>query len=371
MEIDDHIEKSEEGLEQLIAAANMFEENHYLEAIKQKKLSDYNILQLTEEVKLWHSRIRKESLKLASFSEHWIEDYATANNRRFQDAYDLFAKVRSSISSSRKIFRKFCRRSMKNPINANASNHVTKRSLLSAHIVGRDIFGLKSYNENVETLYESIKEFFSTLIITLALCHRMLRDEAIVKKDGDRCLEIYKKCRESILSSAKLFAKTFGIQVKQVSESELIKRRKNAKNIKEFAQKNYHHFNKEEYMTIVAYEVISDSNKNGMSETETILWKSNIEMVKKVRNAIANIERLVPGKKKIGGLLMLEFIKWCHVEKNHEHKLYEYFCNTYQGTVPPVGWTQIFNTKKDLKISDDELASAFQKELDKIEQIAA
>lgn len=371
MEIDDHIEKSEEGLEQIIAAAEMFEENHYLEAIKQKKLDEYKILRLTEDVKLWHSRMRKEALKLAMFSEHWIEDYATANNRRFQDAYNLFSKVRSSICSSRKIFRKFCRRTNKIPTNINASKHVTDRSILSAHVVGRDIFGLKSYNENVEILYETIKEFFSTLVLTLALCHRMIRDEAIVKNDGDRCLEIYKKCREAVLSSAKLLAKTFGIQIKQISKNELVERRKNAKSIKEFAQKNYHCLNKEEYLTLVAYEVISESSRNGMSKTETVLWGDNIDMVKKVRKAIINIEKLVQGKKKISGLLMLEFIKWCHVKKKHEHKLYDYFCETYQGSVLPVGWTQIFNTQKNLNISDEELANAFQKDLDSIEQIAA
>ena len=42
MKIDDNIEKSEDGLEQLIDAALMFEENHYLDAIRQKKLDEYN-----------------------------------------------------------------------------------------------------------------------------------------------------------------------------------------------------------------------------------------------------------------------------------------------------------------------------------------
>ena len=104
MKIDDNIEKSEDGLEQLIDAALMFEENHYLEAIRQKKLDEYDILQLTESVRLWHSRVKKESLKLAALSEHWIEEYATNCNTRFKEAYDLFVKVRSCISSSRRIF---------------------------------------------------------------------------------------------------------------------------------------------------------------------------------------------------------------------------------------------------------------------------
>lgn len=371
MELVDRIEKSEEGLEQLITAALMFEENHYLEAIKQKKLSEYDILQLTEDVRLWHSKMRKESLKLSLFSEHFLDEFATDNNNRFHDAYALFNKVRSNINGSRKMFRKFCRRIMKNPTNENASNSVIDRSILSAHVVSRDIFGLKSYSENVEILYNEMKGFFTTLVLTLALCHRMIREEATIMKDAERCLEIYKKCREDILSSARIFARTFNIKTEKVSESELLEHRKNAKSMKEYAHKHYHHINKAENLTVVAYEIVCDSDRNGLSKIEELLWQGDVEMVKKVREVIAIFDKLVVGKKKISGLLMLEFIKWCHVKERHEHKLYEYFLENYQGNIPPVGWTQIFNTRKGLNITDEKLAEGFQKELDILKKEAA
>lgn len=363
MKIDDNIEKSEDGLEQLIDAALMFEENHYLDAIRQKKLDEYDILQLIEDVRLWHSRMRKEQLKLAKLSEHWIEDYATNCNNRYKEAYDLFVKVRSCISSSRKLFKKFCRRVMNNPTNGNASRNVLDRSVLSANVVSLDIFGLKSYQENVVTLYEEMSSFFATLVGTLALCHRMLRDEAITKNDPERVWEIYQKCKNELLSSARMFARTFNIDVKQITESELIERRKKAKNVREYIHRNYHCLNKAEYATLIAYEVVQESNNNGLTEQETLLWGNDVEMVMKVRNAIVNIERLATGKKKISGYLMLQFIKWCKVKKEHEHSLYNYFCDTYKGKIPPVGWTQVFNTRKDLVVSDEELAQAFEKEL--------
>ncbi len=370
MIIDDNIEKSEDGLEQLIDAALMFEENHYLEAIKQKKFDEYSILQLTEEVKLWHCRIVKESLKLSALSEHWIEDYATNCNKRFQEAYDLFLKIRSCISSSRKIFRKFCCKVMKNPTNANVSRNVLNRSTLTAHVVSRDIFGLKSYNDIVVTLYEEMSKFFTTLVLTLALCHRMLRDEAIIKKDPERVWEIYQKCKQEVLSSARMFARTFNVDVKQISENELIERRKKAKNLREYVHKNYHCFNKAEYMTLVAYEVIQESNNNGLTKMETMLWGNNVEKVMEVRKAITLIEQLASGKK-INGYLMLEFIKWCGVKKEHEHLLYKYFLETYKGKIPPVGWTQIFNTKKGLTVTDEQLSQAFAKELESLAREAA
>lgn len=371
MELIDKIEKTEEGLELIISAAYLFEENHYLEAIRQKKLTEYEILQLTEDVRLWHSRMRKESLKLSLFSEHFLDEFATNNNNRFHDAYDLFNKVRSNISGSRKMFRKFCRRIMKNPTNENSSNNVVDRSILSAHVVSRDIFGLKSYSENVEILYNEMKGFFTTLVLTLALCHRMIREEATIRKDADRCFEIYKKCREDILSSARIFARTFNIKTEKISENELLLRRKNAKSMKEYAHKNYHHINKDENLTVVAYEIACESSRNGISDIEELLWHGNVEMVLKVRKVIVDFEKLVVGKKKICGNLMVEFIKWCHVNEEHEHKLYNYFCDNYQGTIPPVGWTQVFTTRKDKKATDEELAEGFQKELNNLSKRAA
>ena len=371
MILDTHIERSEEGIELLIAAARSFEENRYIEAIKLKKLGEFEILRLTENVRLWHSRMRKEALNLAMFSENWLEDFATLNNKRFQDAYNLFSKVRSNISNSSRLLKRFCRRMMKNPTNPNASTSVTERSMLAAHVVSRDIFGLKSYDENVRILYEEMKSFFHTLVLTLAVCHRMIRDEAFIRKDEDRCLEIYRNSKQKILSSARMLARTFGIEVKKISESELIERRKNAKSSKEFAQKNYHRLNKDEYLTLIAYEVVSESEKNGITETETLLWGDNVEKVKAVRDVISNIESMAQGKKKICGLLMLEFIKWCKVKKEHEHRLYNYFRDTYKGMIKPVGWTQIFNTQKDLNVSDEELAAGFQKELDSLNQNVA
>lgn len=366
MEINSNIEKSPDGLEQLIEAAKLFEENHYLDAVRQKKLKEYDILSLTEDIKLWHSRMRKESLRLAAFSETFLDQFATDNNKCFHDAYDLFSKIRSTISSSRKVFRKFCRRMMRNPANPNADTSLLSRSLLSAHAVSRDIFGIKSYDENVMSLYEEMKSFFSTLIITLSLCHRMIRDEAAIMKDGGRCLEIYQKCRKEVLESARLFAKTFNLSTQQISKEEFIERRKKAKTLKEYAQTNYHKRNKAEFLTVVAFEVIAEGSSHGMTEMESILWADNVEKVKQVRYAITRLDEMVePDKKKICGKIVLQFIKWCGVNENLEHKLYDYLKETYRGTKDIVGWTQVWNTKKDYgdSFTDKELADAFDKEL--------
>ena len=374
MVIEQNIEKSEEGLELIIGAALMFEENHYLEAVSRKKMDDYDILQLTEDVRLWHSRMRKESLKLAAFSEHFLEEFATDNNLRFHEAMDLFSKVRSTISGSRKMFKKFCMRMMKNPTNPQSSNSLLDRSLLSANIVSRDIFGIQSYNDKVCTLYEEMKMFFTTLVMTLALCHRMIRDEKRIMQDAPRCLEIYRKCRESILSSARLFAKTFNVDVRKISENELIERRKNAKSLQDWAQKYYHRMNKAEQLTVVAYEVASEGSQHGMTATEEILWPGNVQKVEHVREVISHFNELVAaGKKNIDGYLLLTFIKWCGVNIQHEHKLYDYFCENYQGGKHVVGWTQVFNKRKELKdsVTDQQLADTFEKDVIKLCKAAA
>ena len=366
MEITNNIEKSEEGLEQIIGAARLFEENHYLEAVRMKKMGEYDILALTEDVRLWHSRMRKESLKLAAFSENFLEEFATDNNKRFHEAYDMFSKVRSTISASRKVFRKFCRRVMRTPTNPNADTSLLARSTLTAHAVSRDIFGIASYNEKVSTLYEELKTFFTTLVLTLSLCHRMIHDEAAIKKDGVRCLEIYNKCREEVLASARLFAKTFNIKMQQVSKEEYLERRKKAKSLLEYAQSDYHQRNKAEFMTIVALETITEGNNQGMTPDESKLWPNNLKKVEQVRNVISHMDDMIDSdRKNIDGKFLLEFIKWCGVAQSHEPKLHKYLLDTYQGNKHIVGWTQILNTKKDYgnKFTDQQLADAFEANL--------
>lgn len=366
MEINSNIEKSSDGLEQLIEAAKLFEENHYLDAIRQKRLKEYDILSLTEDVKIWHGRMRKESLRLAAFSETFLEQFATDDNKCFHEAYDLFSKIRSTISGSRKVFRKFCRRVMRNPINPAVSNSLLSRTLLSSHAVSQDIFGIASYDDKVQTLYEQLKNFFSTLIVTLSLCHRMICDEAAIKKDGTRCLEIYQNCRREVLESARLFAKTFNISTQQISKEEYIERRKKAKSLKEYAQDNYHKRNKAEFINLVTFEVITEGNSHGLTDTESMLWPDNPEKVKQVRYAITRLDDMVESNKKnIDGKLVLEFIKWSGVNEKHERKLYNYLNDNYHGKKHIVGWTQVCNTRKDYResLTNEQLADAFAKEL--------
>ncbi len=374
MVLDCHIEKSEEGLELIIQEAQKFEENHYLDAVRQKRLSGRDILMLTEDVRLWYSRMRKESLKLAAFSEHFLDEFATDNNLRFHEAYDLFAKLRSTISGSRKMFRRFCRRVMKTPTNPRASSSVYGRSLLSANVVALDVFGMDSYDGKVRTLYEEMSAFFTTLVVTLTLCHRMIRDEAVIKGDSQRCYDIYKRCREEILTSARLFAKTFNITVKNVNKDELIERRKNAKDIKEYAKKNYHCQNKSEFLTVTAYEVVSEGSSQGLSEVESMLWPYNMSKAMRVREVISRFDDLVPEDvKNISGILLYQFIKWCGVSPKHEHKLYDYFCQSYKGVHHPVGWTQVLNVRKQYidSFTDEQLSQSFEKELEKIKKQVA
>ena len=374
MVLDYHIEKSEEGLELIIEEAQKFEENHYLDAVRQKRLDERDILMLTEDVRLWYSRMRKESLKLAAFSEHFLDEFATDNNRRFHDAYDLFGRLRSTISGSRKMFRKFCRRVMKSPTNPQASRSVYERSLLSANVVALDVFGMESYGDKVRTLYEEMSAFFTTLVMTLALCHRMIRDEAVIKGDSQRCYEIYMRCREEILSSARMFAKTFNVTVKSVNKDELIERRKNAKDIKEYCKTNYHEQNKSEFLAVTAYEVVSEGSSQGLSEDESKLWPGNASKAMMVREVISHFDDLIPADiKNVSGMLLYQFIKWCGVSSSLEHELYKYFCKTYKGIHHPVGWTQVFNTRKKYQnlLTDEELAQAFEKELEKMGKKAA
>lgn len=92
--------------------------------------------------------------------------------------------------------------------------------------------------------------------------------------------------------------------------------------------------------------------------------------MRKVIKQFDDIPGIIGQKNKLSSHSIVEFIKWCKVEKSKEKKLYvEYFCENYKGRYELLGWTAINKERKDLAaigISDEDLADGFEKTLKSI-----
>ncbi len=107
------VDKNESSLLQIIRAAESFNAGGFLESLRKRNLSTYEIEQLTFEVREHQQKMNREVRALVKFSETFLTSYATENNRCFETTEQLFNHIRSTLSAARKVLRKTCPRRMK------------------------------------------------------------------------------------------------------------------------------------------------------------------------------------------------------------------------------------------------------------------
>lgn len=367
------VDKSEDGLEEIIMAVKQFEEDRFLASLSVRRYTPYDIQLATLRVREYQAKMNREVLALNKFSETFIQEYATDNNKCFETAQRLFNRIKSTISASRRIFRKTCP-IVRKPMNEEPS--IFKRSVLSYGCCQRDLFGVNSYEESIKILYEDLQTFFTTIVSTLVLCRRMIHAEMDVKQDDQMCLAIYKECREKALASVKEFTNTI-CTTTVLPETELIQRKRNAKSLSSYAKENYHKFNLETFKYSVLVEAVREGRNNGLTDDEARLWSNDYNKALQVRRVIEkldNFEGAEGQKGKLNGNLMVEFIKWCGVVKGMEKNMYEtYFLSTYKGKLRPLSWSAICKVRKehkDMNIKEEEECASFNNRIAKLMKVA-
>lgn len=232
------VQRDETGLNQIYEAARAFEMENVMEALVACKFSKKKVEQTLNLVRMYQLRLNNESMDLVEFSENFIEQYATDHNECFRVAEKLVKKIRTTITGSMKVFRKFCPVVRRKYESGNVVPVLDYSRLTFRHFQGQ-FFGIEVYIDIVKTLLHELATFFYHLMATLMVCRDMIRKEEEARGDFDRLKQIYENSCEEVLHCVRDVFDTFG-HVKLVSDEELEERRKNARSIKEWLPKNYH-----------------------------------------------------------------------------------------------------------------------------------
>ena len=366
------VDKSEDGLEEIIGAVEQFEEDRFLASLSVRRHTPYDIQQATLMVREYQAKMNREVLALDNFADTFIKEYATDNNKCFETAQRLFNRIRTTICASRRIFRKTC--PIVRKLMADRPS-IFKRSVLSYGFCQRDLFGVNSYEEAVKILYEDLRTFFTTVVSTLVLCRRMIHMEMAVREDDQMCLAIYKDCRDKALAGVKEFTDMFGNTA--LPGNELLQRKQKAKSLSSYAKENYHKFDSTAFKMSVLVEAVRKGRNSGLTDDEARLWPNDHEKALLARRVIEQLDRMEGAegqKSKLNGNLMVEFVKWSGVAKGMEKNMYEtYFLKTYQGRLKPLSWSTICKVRKEhqeMNISDDEERTSFENRLQMMIKVA-
>ena len=367
------VEKNESSLLQIIQAVESFNAGGFLESLRRRNLSTYEIDQMVDEVRMHQIKMNREVKALVRFSETFLVNYATENNRCYETAEQLFNRIRSTISGARKVLRKTCPRRMRRQPEGKEQPLFYLRSMLTVGSHSGDLFGIESFECSVQQLFHVMTTFFATVLSTLALCHRMIVSEREIRQDADRCLDIYNDTCAKLMDEVNQMSRWLG-DVKDLSENTLLKRKYQARSEKAFARENYHQYTPAELKQMLMIEVLRRGQNDGLTEEEALLWPNDHEQALKVRRVIPLIDQLgaegLKGKMDSG--LIIEFLKWCKVDSKLEKRLYQYFCRAYKeqgGRLQVLGWSSISQVRKDRRdreISDEEQAASFERLLSRI-----
>jgi len=364
------VEKNESSLLQIIQAAESFNAGGFLESLRKRNLSTYEIDQLTDEVREYQLKMNREVKALVKFSENFLDNYATENNRCYETAEQLFNRIRSTISAARKVLRKTCPRRMHRQPEGKERPLFYLRSTLTVGTHTGDLFGIESFELSVQALYSDMTTFFVTVINTLALCHRMIVSEREIREGPRRCMEIYNDTCAKLMNEVRQMSRWLE-EVKQLPDNPLLKRKRQARSEKAFVRENYHQYTPAELKQMLMVELVKKGHEDGLTDEEALLWPNDHQQALRVRKVIPLFDQLdaegLKGKMDSG--IVIEFLKWCKVESKLEKRLYQYFCQAYKangGRLQMLGWSSVCQVRKDRRdqrISDEEQAESFESRL--------
>ena len=368
------VEKDDKALVEIIAALEQFEQDRFIAGIQARHYTKYDIEQALDMVVSYQSRVNVEARSLVRFSETFIQQFATDNNTCFNEAQRYFNRIRSTLCALKKVFQKTTPRSMAQLPEGVQQPTVFERSALSYGACVIDLWGMASYDDVVQQLYHQLETLLTTATTILELCHQMIENEATIRQDTQQLRNIYHESCEQLMGSVREFAVFLGT-VKQLPETELNKRRKNARSMDDFLKKEYHKVEKKVFKQYVWLEAVRQGHNDGLTEEETYLFHDNHEHVRQVRWAIEHFDEFgVEGQQgKLDSTMLVYFRKWCGVGQTKEKRLYQYFCDTYRGGYGLLVWSAVSKQRKELRdsgITDRGAAASFQQMIEKLQEEA-
>jgi hypothetical protein len=343
----------------IYVGAKKFEIENALEAIIACKFNLHKVEKVLSLVRLYQNRLNLESSELVEFSENFIEQYATDNNKCFEIALQLVKKIGRTITGSMKLFRQFCpvvRRKLNHRNNVVPTLDYTK---LTQRLYCSDFFGSEPYEECVKTLLHEMAAFFYHLVTTMAVCKDMIRKEQEVKGDYERLKKIFEQSCEDVLRSVNEVNATFK-NAQLVSKEELEERRKNARPMSEWLAEDYHAHDKEWLRREGYIRRVIAGGEDGLDPTASNFWPSNHAKGKEVIDIIGKLDTLglltrktkTEGKAgKFDSREMVYFIKWSGVSsvdengkvvnEEKEKRFYTYMQTIYKGSYEFPSWQAV------------------------------
>ena len=312
MTYNDSFQVTEHGLLYVIHKVELFTEDGFIASMYVRNYSEVDILLKIAEVRECLSIAHREFLSLSKFSLTFNTRWATEDNERFSTTQVMLNKLRSSLASIKRSYRESCpivrKQQPKGEMFRDRLNpSVFDRSVLTYGGCARDLFGIESYNDNIQTLYVEQRALFANVLASLMLCYKELEKEKMTKADPDKCVELLEKqCRDIMKDLDDT------IDLMQCPVNDEIQQFIDKVGLREFAQQGYHKYS----LKTVKDHAISLYKQQGVEsnfvQVASLTWIKNPEKGKEAQMLIEHFDEFrSENRKKVSAEKILFFVNWC------------------------------------------------------------
>lgn len=365
MTYNDSIQVTENGLLYVIHKVELFTEDGFIASLYVRNYSEIDILLKIADVRECLSIAHREFLSLSKFSLTFNTRWATEDNKRFSSAQIMLNKLRSSLASIKKSYRETCPIIRKQqPIGEMFRNRLSpsvfERSVLTNGGCARDLFGIESYSDNIQTLYVEQSALFANVLASLMLCYKEIEKEKQTKADPDKCVELLEKqCRDIM---KELYDTIDMIQCPVTDE---IQQFIDEMGLRNFAQKGYHEYS----VDVVRKHAISvfkqqNGTMSNFAQMAKLVWLKNPQKGNDVQLLMEHFDEFRPeNRKKVSAEKILFFVNWCGDTVEAPQQQFYTILKTYYRKKELVDWHAVTVRKNKIKNLMEE-QEEFNKEVE-------
>lgn len=365
MTYNDSIQVTENGLLYVIHKVELFTEDGFIASLYVRNYSEIDILLKIADVRECLSIAHREFLSLSKFSLTFNTRWATEDNKRFSSTQIMLNKLRSSLASIKKSYRETCPIIRKQQPTGEVfrdrlSPSVFERSVLTNGGCARDLFGIESYSDNIQTLYIEQRALFANVLASLMLCYKEIEKEKQTKADPDKCVELLEKqCRDIM----KELNNT--IDMIQCPVTDEIQQFIDEMGLRNFAQKGYHEYSVEVVRNhaISVYKQQNGAMSN-FAQMAKLVWIKNPQKGNDAQLLIEHFDEFRPeNRKKVSAEKILFFVNWCGDTVEAPQQQFYTILKTYYRKKELVEWHAVTVRKNKIKNLMEE-QEKFNKEVE-------
>lgn len=354
MQYTDHLSKTEKSIYYVIDTLRCYTEHGFIASLDLRDYSELKIQMRITEVRECLSIVHLEYLNLVEYSLRFNEMWATEDNNRYSTAERMFKMLKNSMESIKREFRKSCPISHAKLPDAERKLSVFEKSVLARGGCARDLFGIESFKDNIQTLFYEQRALFTNVLASLLVCREVIAKENETKADKQRCIELLLNQCDDIIADMKN-----SIRHTQAPVTCEIQKLIDEIGWDDAAQQGFHQFGLDDVTEFALYR-----NANSQQAKELSLGIANC--YQKAADILIlfkffDVFRPEPTRKKPSSSKVLLAVNWMGGTCEWPlQRYYDLLANNYEGSLPK--WHTVSVRKNDFT-NLSEQQEQFNKEL--------